>query len=213
MSEPVPGGPIPGGPIPGGPVPVGRRRLNILLGIARLARGRADGLAQFGDTRQAFLASLLPLLAFPLLGELLVALRGGMPSLSDLLATVCALLAPPVLSFSLARRWGREAQWPRFATAFNWCQWAIPAIAFLLLLAMSLLIALGVPNEAAGHLWILSLAAYGVWLHWFLARRALELTAVRAVVLVVLVNAATVAMVIGPLLIANLAEPSERLGG
>jgi hypothetical protein len=193
--------------------PVRRPRFAILRGIARLACGRAEGLAQFGDTRQAFLASLFPLIAFPLLGELLVAMRGDVPSLTDLLATLCALLAPPVLSFSIARRWGREALWPRFATAFNWCQWAIPAIAFLLLLAVSLLIALGVPNEAAGHLWILSLAGYGVWLHWFLARRALNLSVIRAVVLVVLVNAATVALVVGPLLIARLAEPSERLGG
>jgi hypothetical protein len=190
-----------------------RARLGILRGIVRLARGRADGLAQFGDTRQAFLASLFPLIAFPLLGEVLVALRGGTPSLADLLATLCALLAPPVLSFSLARYWGREALWPRFATAFNWCQWAIPAIAFLLLMVVSLLIALGVPQDAASHLWILGLAGYGVWLHWFLARHALNLTAIRAVVLVVVVNAATVALVVGPLLIAGQMEPAERSGG
>jgi hypothetical protein len=196
-----------------GPVPQRRLRFGILRGIARLACGRADGLAQFGDTRQAFLASLFPLVAFPVLSELLVAMRGDVPSLTDLLATLCALLAPPVLSFSIARHWGREALWPRFAIAFNWCQWALPAIAFLLLLAVSLLISLGLPHEAAGHLWILALICYGVWLHWFLARRALHLSAIRAVALVVLVNAATVAMVVGPLLIARLAEPSERLGG
>jgi hypothetical protein len=188
-------------------------RLSILLGIARLARGRADGLAQFGETRRAFLASLFPLIAFPVIGAMLAALHGGMPSLSDLMATLCALLAPPVLSHGLARHWGREALWPRFATAFNWCQWAIPAIAFLMLLALSLLIALGMPRDAAGALWIFGLAGYGVWLHWFLARRGLDLTALRAVVLVVAVNAATVAMVVGPLLIAGWAEPSERLGG
>jgi hypothetical protein len=198
--------------VSGGPT-VRRPRLNVLLGIVRLACGRADGLAQFGDTRQAFIASLLPLIAFPLLGEVLVAMHGGAASLIDLLATICALLAPPVLSFSFARRWGREALWPRFATAFNWCQWAIPAVAVLLLLGVSLLIALGVPNEAAGHLWILGLAGYGVWLHWFLARRALDLTIGRAVLLVVAVNAGTVAMVVGPILIANLAEPSGRFGG
>ncbi len=192
----------------------GRRpRLSILLGIARLARGRADGLAQFGETRRAFLASLLPLIAFPVIGEMLVALHGEMPSLTDLMATMCALLAPPVLSYSLARHWGREALWTRFATAFNWCQWAIPAIAFLMLLAVSLLIALGVPNDAAGHLWVFGLAGYGVWLHWFLARRGLDLSALRAVVLVVAVNAATVAMVVGPIVIAGWVGPSERLGG
>ena len=196
-----------------GSPPARAPRFSILLGIVRLARGRADGLAQFGDTRQAFLASLFPLLAFPVLGEVLVAMRGEVPSVTDLLSTICALLSPPVLSFSIARRWGREALWPRFATAFNWCQWAIPAVAFLLLLAVSLLIALGMPNEVVGHLWILSLAGYGVWLHWFLARRALDLTAIRAVVLVVVVNAVTVAMVVGPLLIARMAEPSEPFGG
>jgi hypothetical protein len=52
-----------------------------------------------------------------------------------------------------------------------------------------------------------------VWLHWFLARRGLDLSALRAVVLVVAVNAATVAMVVGPLLIAGWAEPAERIGG
>jgi hypothetical protein len=196
-----------------GPRPARVSRLGILRGIARLACGRADGLAQFGNTRQAFLASLFPLIAFPVLGEVLVAMGGGMPSLTDLLATLCALLAPPVLSFSIARHWGREALWLRCATAFNWCQWAIPAVAFLLLLVLSLLMAMGVPNEAAGHLWILGLAGYGVWLHWFLARRALDLTVLRAVLLVVVVNAATVALVVGPLLIARLAEPSEPLGG
>jgi hypothetical protein len=190
-----------------------RARASILLGIARLARGRPDGLAQFGGTRQAFLASLFPLIAFPLLGEVVVVMHGERPSLTDLLATLCALLAPPVLSYSLARHWGREALWARFATAFNWCQWAIPAIALLMLLAVSLLIALGVPREAAGSLWIFGLAGYGVWLHWFLARRGLDLTALRAVVLVVAVNTATVVMVVGPLVIAGWAEPAERLGG
>jgi hypothetical protein len=196
-----------------GPAAKPQPRFGIIRGIARLACGRADGLAQFAGTRQAFLASLFPLIAFPVLGELLVALRGDVPSLTDLLATLCALLAPPVLSFSIARHWGREALWPRFATAFNWCQWAIPAIAFLLLLAVSVLISLGMPNETAGHLWILSLAGYGVWLHWFLARRALNLSVIRAVVLVVVVNAATVALVMGPLLVARLAEPVDGLGG
>jgi len=194
-------------------LPAGRRPFGILLGIARLARGRVDGLAAFGDTRRAFLASLLPLIGFPVVGEVLVAIRGETPSLTDLLATLCALLAPPVLSFSLAHHWKRETLWPRFATAFNWCQWAVPVVAFLLLLAMSLLIAIGVPNDAAGHLWILGVAGYGLWLHWFLARNALHLSVLRAMALVILVNAATVALVVGPLLISGALQPAGRLGG
>ena len=50
---------------------------SIVLGIARLARGRADGLRQFGATREAFLASLAPLVAFPLVGGVLMLLGGG----------------------------------------------------------------------------------------------------------------------------------------
>ena len=87
-------------------------------------------LLQFGATREAFLASLAPLIAFPLVGGVLMLLGGGgLAALSDLLATLCALLAPPVLSFEVARLWGRQDAWLRFATAFNWCQWAIPVAA------------------------------------------------------------------------------------
>ena len=48
------------------------RAKNILFGIVRVATGRADGIAQFGDTKEAFLTSLAPLLAFPLVGTLLM---------------------------------------------------------------------------------------------------------------------------------------------
>src|ERR1700744_2339459 len=98
-------------------------RRNVVIGVLRVARGRADGMAQFGATRDAFLASLAPLIAFPLVGGVLMMLGGGgLDALTDLLATLCALLAPPVLSFEVARWWRREAEWLRFATAFNWCQ-------------------------------------------------------------------------------------------
>ncbi len=183
---------------------------NILLGVARLARGRADGLLAFGNTTQAFLASLAPLIAFPLVGGgLLLADGGGLPALSDLLATFCALLAPPVLSWWLARHWQREALWPRFATAFNWCQWAIPAIASVLLLVLGALITAGMPNWIAGVGVIVGMVGYGLWLHWFLARRALELSAVRATVFVACVNLATAAIVVGPRLVMALVSPDQ----
>ena len=81
---------------------------SIVLGIVRLARGRADGIRQFGATRDAFLASLAPLIAFPLVGGALMLLGGGgLGALSDLLATLCALLAPPVLSFEVGAAVGQ----------------------------------------------------------------------------------------------------------
>ncbi len=120
----------------------GPRRGNIVLGMLLLARGKAEGFDQFGYTLQAFLSSLAPLIAVPVVGYLLLAAHGGEPAraggelgaLSDLLATICALLAPAVLSYELAKLWRRQALWLRFATALNWSQWVIPVLASVLLL-------------------------------------------------------------------------------
>jgi hypothetical protein len=178
------------------------RTRSILLGIFRVATGRPDGLAQFGDTPEAFLGSLAPLLAFPLVGTLLMLSQGGgLAALSDLLATVCALLAPAVLSYELARRWGRAALWARFAVAFNWCQWAIPILAVGLVVLAGMLLALGVPSEAGVLLVVAGLAGYGLWLHWFVARHGLGLGAGRAALLVVGVNLGTILLVLGPRLL------------
>lgn len=172
---------------------------SVVVGIVRLARGRADGLRQFGATREAFLASLAPLIAFPLVGGALMVLGGGgLDAVSDLLATLCALLAPPVLSFEVARLWGREAAWLRFATAFNWCQWVIPVIGSLLLLVLGILAGLGLPREWARAGVLLGIIAYGLWLHWFVARHGLGLSGVRAAVMVLGVNFTTVVLVLGP---------------
>jgi hypothetical protein len=175
------------------------RTRRILLGIFRVATGRADGLAQFGDTPEAFLGSLAPLVAFPLVGALLMLGEGqGLAALIDLLATLCALLAPAVLSYEVARRWGRATRWTRFAVAFNWCQWAIPVLAVILVVLAGILLTLGVPSNAGLVLVVAGLAGYGLWLHWFLARHGLGLGAARAVLLVVIVNLGTILLVLGP---------------
>jgi hypothetical protein len=172
---------------------------NVVIGIIRLAWGRADGLMQFGETREAFLASLAPLIAFPLVGGILMILGGGgLDALADLLATLCALLAPPVLSFEVARWWGRENAWLRFATAFNWCQWIIPVLLSVLLLLFGVLTMVGVPADAARVGVLVGLVGYGLWLHCFLARHGLGLSWPRAGLMVVGVNLGTVLLVAGP---------------
>ena len=180
-----------------------RTRLgSIVIGIARIACGRADGMQQFGTTRDAFLASLAPLVAFPLVGGALMLLEGGgLAALSDLMATLCALIAPLVLSFEVARLWRRQQFWLRFATAFNWCQWVIPLVGTLLLLAFGMLAALGLPRAVARSGVVLSLVAYGLWLHWFLARHGLGLSRFRSLLLVLGVNLATAMLVVGPRII------------
>ncbi len=177
-------------------------RLKPLLGMARLARGRVDGLAQFGDTPQAFLASLAPLLAFPIVGAaLLLTTEGPVRALATLFATIVAQLAPAVLSHALARAWHREAHWLRYATAFNWCQWALPLAALALLIVLQFGLRLGLAEGAADQMLIVGLAAYGLWLNWLLARHGLSLSPSRAVALVALTNLGTVVLAIGPRLL------------
>lgn len=172
---------------------------SIVLGIVRLARGHADGMQQFGASRDAFLASLAPLIAFPLVGGVLMLLGGGgLAALSDLLATLCALIAPLVLSFEIARLWRRQQFWLRFATAFNWCQWVIPLLGSVLLLVFGVLAALGLPHQLARTGVVLALVSYGLWLHWFLARHGLGLSRLRALLMVLAVNFVTVLLVVGP---------------
>jgi hypothetical protein len=184
----------------GGPRP---KSGSIVVGMLRLARGRADGIWQFGGTRDAFLASLAPLVAFPMVGGILMLLGGGgLSALSDLLATLCALLAPPVLSYEVARLWGREATWLRFATAFNWCQWIIPVVGSLLLLTAGIMVISGLPRSAARLGVVLGLVSYGLWLHWFLARHGLGLSRLRAALMVFGVNLLTVLIVLGPRMLA-----------
>ncbi len=178
---------------------------NALLGIALVARGRREGLLQFSATREAFLASLAPLIAFPLVGSALMLLTGaGWDAVEDFVATLCAVLAPPVLSQALAQAWGREAAWLRYATAFNWCQWAVPAVAAVLLLALGLLLNAGLSQAAAALAFVVGLAAYALWLHWFVTRHGLGLGPWRAALLVILVNAGTALLAFGPQLITLL---------
>jgi hypothetical protein len=179
-------------------------RASIIVGILRIARGRADGVACFGSSPQAFLSSLAPLIAFPLVGAVLGLFSDGPRSaLTGLAMTVCALLTPAVVSYELARIWKRSDAWIRFATAFNWCEWILPVLACLVMVPLSLAISAGMSETTASLVLVSCLGLYGLWLHWFLARKALALSGLRAVVLVFLVNLGTAVVVLGPRLLAN----------
>ena len=190
-------------------------RGNIARGVFLLARGKAEGLGQFAPTRQAFLASLAPMLAFPLVGFLLVLLASATPStpagagaigplegFTDLIGTLCAVLAPPVLSFELARRWQREALWLRYATALDWVQWVIPVLISVLLIGVYPLLAATLSARVALGLVGLAIVGYALWLHWFVARHGLMLSPGRAALLVFLVNLGTALLAFGPRLLA-----------
>jgi hypothetical protein len=182
----------------------GPPRQSVLLGMFRVARGRADGIGCFGGTPQSFLSSLAPLVAFPIVGAVLgLFTEGPRRALTGLAMTLCALLTPAVLSWEVARRWDRARAWYRFATAFNWCEWILPVVACLALLPVSVAVTAGLTESAASLMLVAFLGGYGLWLHWFLARKALALSGLRAVVLVLIVNAGTVAAVMIPSLLAR----------
>lgn len=179
-----------------------RESPNVLVGILRLARFDGSGMAQFGATTQAFLASLAPLIAFPLVGAGLMLMRGGgLDALAEFLATLCTLLAPPVLSHLLAIAWRREGDWLRYATAFNWCQWVIPMAAAVLLLSAGVMIWAGLPNRIVAVIAIAGVIVYALVLHWFIARVGLRLSILRAAFLVLGVNLGTGALVLLPVLL------------
>ena len=173
----------------------------VMLGVVQVARGRSEGLRAFGNSPHAVLAALTPLVAFILVGAALALVGGKRDGLTALMAVSVGLLSPLVLSFEVARRWGRDALWPRFAAAFCWCQWATPVVFGGMLVLMSLLMAAGLDGDTALGLGVAALFCYGLWLHWFLARHALQLTVWRAVFLVVLVNIGTTLLISVPQLI------------
>ena len=178
--------------------------MKIAQGIWRLACFNADGFAAFAPTTQALLNSFAPLLALPLVGFVIELIKGQLYyAVSDMLVTIVALLMPLVVSEFFARFWGQQARWARYAVATNWCQWAVPAMLLLLALLLSMLAVVGVEisQELAGTA-VIALVCYGLALHWFLARRGLDVSRGRAAVLVLVADLLTGMFVLGPRLLA-----------
>lgn len=180
-------------------------RRSVLRGVFNLARFRREGFAEFGDTRQAFLNSLAPLVAFPLVGGVLMLLSGGRVAvLAEMLAALVALLGPAVISAGLAAHWQRTELWLRYAVAFNWSQWAVPVVAVGLLIAAGFLRRAGLGEQEAAIAALFAIAAYGMSLHWFLARHGLQLRPGQAALLVAAINFGTVVLVLAPRVVAAL---------
>jgi hypothetical protein len=171
--------------------------------MSLIARGRPEGLNCFRDTPSAFFNSLLPALSLLVSGLVESLLEGSSEVVRDLPGTVCVLLAPAVLSYELARLWGREAFWNRYIVAFNWCQWLFPLIGLTLLVVLTLAQPGADVNQGALKMILIFIAFYALWLNWFLARHGLALSRWRSAALVVLVNLGTVAIVFGPTMLAH----------
>lgn len=175
----------------------------VIAGLTRLAQGDASGLKYFGHTPRAFVLSLVPMIVLPIAIGLATAVSGApLQALEDLAASLCVLLLPPVISHTLAKAWRREELWLRFAVAFNWCQFGLSVLCIGALLALG--IVLGTAGASADTdtamaviaLMCLGIVGYGLWLHWFVARRGLGVSGGKAALLVLATYAGTFAILL-----------------
>ncbi|MBC7636694.1 MAG: hypothetical protein H7251_13935 [Acetobacteraceae bacterium] len=174
---------------------------SILRGMGQLARLRGAGITQFPTTRQAFFNSLAPWLALPLVGGVMLLLGGQFQAaIGNLLFAIVALLAPAVVSHALARWWGREAGWLRYAIAFNWCQWVITAGGLTGLLLGEIALQIGMPRNAVLIVLSLGFMGYAMAVQSTLASFALAITKLRAVGFIIMVNLVSLLLVLLPML-------------
>ncbi len=185
-----------------------------LRGVLLLARGRGEGMACFRSSPEAFLASLAPLLALPLAGAAILVVRGAfMPAAALVLLAVTTQVGPAVLSHAVARAFSREDDWLRYATAYNWCQWANVAVMAVLLLVLSGMTGAPVPVVVGSAAFGYAVLGYSMWLHWVLARSGLDLSRWRAAGLVLAVSFGTMLLVVGPEVARKLLEAPHAAGG
>lgn len=164
-----------------------------LAGVLQIARGRPGGIEQFGATPEAFVASFAPLVLIQVAQSAWLLSRGDPGgAVWNLIVSVVPLLTAPVLSHALARGLGREAEWLRYAVAYNWSVVAIPLSMVVLVPATVLFAAFGFPAGTAALAIAVALATYLMWLHWFVARHALALPGWRALALSLAVDLGTV---------------------
>ncbi len=181
---------------PGSRPPIRRTGMGLLL----IAIGRREGLGEFGNTPDAYLASLAPLIAFALVSCVLAAASGAVRMAAQgFLMLLCAWLAPAVISHPLCRVWGRAEFWPRYANILNWAQ----MLMFLVLSAASAAaraaVTLGLQANAVLLVTGLAVLAYAVWFHWFVARGTLQLSRWRTVALLLAIAIGTNLIITVPL--------------
>ncbi|MCE2576389.1 hypothetical protein [Komagataeibacter sp. FNDCR2] len=157
----------------------------ILRGMLLLGRGRAEGIAYFGNTRDSVLSALAPRLALWLVGGgLTIGYAPQAISGVKVLFALCLILLPAVVTHALARRWKREGLWLRYITAAWWTDW----VTLLVGLVVALLMALSSPRLLESPMGELILNgtefAYSLWLTWYVARVGLLLRRGQAVVMV-----------------------------
>lgn len=174
-----------------------------LYGAFLLARGRPEGMtlivappqAEAAVAARSFWSMALCLPAFLCL-HLIDWAETGLPPAPgramtlDLLAYAVGWLGFALLSHRLALGMGRAALWPRFVTAWNWCN----LIQYLMLVLACLPGLFGLPGVLAQTVWLVAMG-WALWLEWYATRLALEIDRVPAAGLVAMDFAIGVLMV------------------
>ena len=160
-----------------------------------LARGRPVGLSLLAtDTEPAlataarsFWAALLCLPAFVCLQLIDIAQEPRLPPHAGH-GFALQLLSYPIewagfalLTRGLARAMNRDARWPTYIAAWNWCN----VVQYLLMVVANLPPLLGMPDIVSETAWLVA-AGWAIWLEWYAGRLALEISGIQSAGLVLL---------------------------
>ena len=182
---------------PGSQPPMRRTGLGLLL----IAIFRKEGLEDFGNTPDAYLASLAPLIAYALVSCVLSAADGHIENAAQVfLMMVCSWLAPAVISHPIARVWGRGDAWPRYANIVNWSQMLMFLVLSAALAIAKLAVTAGLPQNPVLLFCGIAVVVYAICFHWFVARGTLALSRWRTVALLLSVVIGNYLVVAVPLL-------------
>lgn len=176
---------------------------SVIRGVLLLGRGKATGIAQFGNSADSFTASLAPLIAFPLVGTVLNIINGApAEAIIGFLSRLCAVLAAAVITYEFARITHREPLWLRTATALNWSFWLFIPLLGLAGVIGAIMVSAGMALTMAEDVLVGVLATYLLWYHWFTVRAGLNLNILQAIALVIITNAAIALLTSAPTLLA-----------
>jgi hypothetical protein len=176
----------------------------IVRGLFLLARGKAEGVKEFGASPDNFTASLAPLIAFPLVGAAILAMEGDWKfALVSFFSRMCAVLLLPLMVHEFARRLGREALWWRAATALNWSFWMILPVLFIAAFLGALLVQFGVVMQEAEYFVLGFAGGYLLWYRWVIVKAGLGLSSAQAVAFVALSSVLIGALTVVPVLMVK----------
>lgn len=172
---------------------------NIVRGLLRLAIGDAKGIREFSNTPAAFSASIAPLLAFPLVGSVIIGIHGHwLLAAAMLLSRFCGVLLQPVIVEFSAGLTRRRETWLITSTMLNWSIWLVFPLILIGVLVSGGLLTAGVPQTAAAGIIIGLIVLYMLWLQWFILRSGLQTGIWQALAILVAMNVAIAAVYIMP---------------